>query len=129
MYIRQRGKSTITADASGDLILPEGDTLHKVLRSNTHKQIHQSIILKDNVSALLKVDTLPYTLNCDSIEYLLTNDSIHQEIETWRWYAYGYRYPVVETIKSTVYQYGKSIRAFLHFFYLFARRTILRLSL
>lgn len=112
MYIRQRGKSIITADASGDLILPEGDTLHKVLRIHTHKQIHQSIILKDNVSALLKVDTLPYTLNCDSIEYLLTNDSIHQEIETWRWYAYGYRYPVVETIKSTVYQDSKPYEHF-----------------
>ena len=31
-------KSTVTADASGDLILPEGDTLHKVLRIHTHKK-------------------------------------------------------------------------------------------
>ncbi len=106
LHIRQRGKSTITADASGDLILPESDTLRKVLRIRTHKLIHQRMTPKENASASLQPDILPYTLNRDSIEHLLANDSIHLETETWRWYAHGYRYPVVETVKSTVYQYG-----------------------
>lgn len=41
LNIRLRGKSTVRADASGMLILPGGDTLQKVLRTYTHKSIHQ----------------------------------------------------------------------------------------
>ena len=41
--IHLRGKTTITADASGKLILPDGDTIQNVLRTYTHKYIHQQM--------------------------------------------------------------------------------------
>ena len=103
-----RGKSTVTADASGVLILPGGDTLRKVLRTYTHKCIYQRMIPKVAIQDSLQIDTIPFVLNRDSIEYLLTNDSIRLETETWRWYADGYRYPVFETVKSTVYKFGNA---------------------
>ena len=107
-----RGKSTVTADASGVLILPGGDTLRKVLRTYTHKRIYQRMIPKVAMPDSLLIDTIPYVLNRDSIEYLLTNDSIRLETETWRWYADGYRYPVFETVKSTVYKFGNAYEHF-----------------
>ena len=103
-----RGKSTVTADASGVLILPGGDTLRTVLRTYTHKCIYQRMIPKVAIQDSLQIDTIPFVLNRDSIEYLLTNDSIRLETETWRWYADGYRYPVFETVKSTVYKFGNA---------------------
>lgn len=106
LNIRLRGKSTITADASGILILPEGDTLHKVLRIYTEKLIHQRIMPITSAHDSLCVGSRSFTLDCDSIEYLLNNDSIHLKTETWRWYAEGYRYPVLETVNSTIYKFG-----------------------
>ena len=103
-----RGKSTVTADASVVLILPGGDTLRKVLRTYTHKCIYQRMIPKVAIQDSLQIDTIPFVLDRDSIEYLLTNDSIRLETETWRWYADGYRYPVFETVKSTVYKFGNA---------------------
>lgn len=106
MEVRLRGKSTVKADASGILILPEGDTLRKVIRTYTHKLIHQRMLPKIAMQDSLQLDTLSFGLNRDSIEYLLVGDSVRQEVEAWRWYADGYRYPVMETVKSIVYRFG-----------------------
>lgn len=112
LNIRLRGKSTVSADASGMLILPGGDTLRKVLRTYTHKCIHQRMIPQIIMPDSLRRDVVPFVLNCDSIDYLLTNDSIRLETQTWRWYADGYRYPVFETVKSTVYKFGTAYEHF-----------------
>ncbi|WP_196213277.1 T9SS type A sorting domain-containing protein [Bacteroides cellulosilyticus] len=106
--IRLRGKSMVTADASGTLILPGGDTLRKVMRTYTHKFIHQKMTPGYNISDTLQLDTFAFRLDRDSIEYLLYNDSIRLETEIWRWYADGYRYPVFETVKSMIYKFGNA---------------------
>ena len=68
MEVRLRGKSTVTADASGVLILSEGDTLRKVIRTYTHKFIHQRMIPRIAMQDSLQLDTIPFVLNRDSIE-------------------------------------------------------------
>ena len=120
-----RGKSTVTADASGVLILPGGDTLRKVLRTYTHKCIYQRMIPKVAIQDSLQIDTIPFVLNRDSIEYLLTNDSIRLETETWRWYADGYRYPVFETVKSTVTSLVMLMSISLLLLYIYPRSNIM----
>lgn len=110
--IRLRGKSRVIADASGVLILPDGDTLRKVLRIYTHRLIHQRMTPRNIMPDSLYANSIPFVLDRDSIEYLLASDSIHLETETWRWYADGYRYPVFETVKSTVYKLGNSYEHF-----------------
>lgn len=112
LNIRLRGKSTVTADASGLLVLPGGDTLHNVLRVCTHKLIHQKMTPKVFTLDASHPDSLLFVLNRDSIDYLLANDSIHFVTETWRWYADGYRYPVFETVKSQVYKFGNAYEHF-----------------
>jgi hypothetical protein len=102
LSIRLRGKSTVSADASGVLLLPGCDTLVDVLRTCTHKRIHQQLkplgVRKDKPAGAPAFDR-------DSIESLLAGDSIRIETRTWRWYARGYRYPVLETIQSQTYKF------------------------
>jgi len=64
------------ADACGMMILPSGDTLKNVLRIRS-----EQTILSDAVPSM---------------------DSIHidTQIETYKWFAQGYRYPVFETVKA-----------------------------
>jgi hypothetical protein len=66
-----KGKISITADAYGMIILPSGDTIKHVLRVKTI----QSII--DTVSDTVKTSN----------------------VENYRWFASGLRYPVFEVIK------------------------------
>jgi len=88
------------------LILPDGDTIQNVLRTYTHKYIHQQTQPQKKLDNSSYIDTIPFTINKDSIDYLIANDSVHIEMEIWRWYASGYRYPIFETIKSTIYKLG-----------------------
>ena len=65
------GNVVTTADAYGTMILPTGDTLNPVLRV---KIIH-------TIGEIAGTPT--------------------KQVETYRWYTKGYRYPLFETIKNT----------------------------
>lgn len=97
------GKSTVSVDACGTLILPEGDTLRHVLRVYTHRRSIAYPVKTDK-------DTLSEVLSADSIEYRLVTDSVRMESEIWRWYAGGYRYPVVESIRTCNYIYNQPVQ-------------------
>jgi len=72
------GEVQMKADAYGIMILPSGDTLRNVLRTRTNQTIHQ-------------VFTRPDTT--------IENNS---SIETFKWFSEGYRYPIFETVHTTV---------------------------
>lgn len=97
------GKSTVSVDACGTLILPEGDTLRDVLRVYTHRRSIACPVKADK-------DTLSEVLPADSIEYRIATDSVRWESETWRWYAGGYRYPVVESIRTSNYLHNQPVQ-------------------
>ena len=91
------------ADAHGMMILPGGDTLKNVLRIRTIKRIAEKIepLLSYNLSDSIR------SVASDSIEYRLANDTLLFGVETCRWYAKGYRYPIFETVKSITDKHGK----------------------
>jgi len=102
-----QGKTIIWGDAYGMIILPNGDTLQHVLRVCSLKKIAEKMIpyvQKDSV-------ILPM-VNIDSIDYHLNNDSVYMQVETYRWYADGYRYPLFETVESTTYKNQKPFKHF-----------------
>lgn len=102
-----QGKSVTTADAYGMILLPNGDTLQNVLRVRTVKK------LAEKMTPCLQKDSLyTHVVNLDSINYHLNNDSTYMQVETYRWYSEGYRYPIFETIESTLYKRSKP---FTHF--------------
>ncbi|MBX9188683.1 T9SS type A sorting domain-containing protein [Bacteroides sp. K03] len=106
LNIHVQGKSTVSADATGMLLLSTGDTLRHVMRVHTQKDIVEQmrfIIKNDSLLA----DSTSFILNRDSINWHLAHDSICIRTDTWRWYAEGYRYPVFESIKSSICALGK----------------------
>ena len=85
LKIRHRGTLLVEADAKGEIIESEEDTLRNVLR------IHSLRI------SSLSMHALSDTLFADSSYQ-------KQEIEEkYQWYVRGYRYPVYETVSTTYY--------------------------
>lgn len=81
--ILSSGNIKIKADAYGKIILPEGDTISPVLCVKTTQTI------------------------CRSMRSSIYKDSIRPNvqdkvIETYKWYAKGYRYPVFETVHNII---------------------------
>ena len=102
-----QGKIVTWGDAYGMIILPNGDTLQHVLRVCSLKKIAEKFlphVQKDSVSQPV--------INADSIEHHLNRDSIYLQVETYRWYADGYRYPIFETVESITYKNNKPLKHF-----------------
>lgn len=74
------GRYKTVADGSGTLVLPGGDTLRNVLRVRT---LSKGI---DRLSARDRKTEIPSS-----------GDTLHVVRETIRWYAAGYRYPIMES--------------------------------
>ena len=114
--IHVQGKSQVTADASGMLVLPGGDTLRHVLRVHHRKRMVESMEPFTPGSSL-RADTVPFVLDRDSIDWYLANDSSSLQVDTWRWYAEGYRYPVFESVEGSVCRQGSESPYFATSFY------------
>lgn len=88
--MRHYGRYKTKADGVGYLVFAEGDTLRNVLRLHTERT--------------MAVETMPIELldslnaySQDSIDQHIANDSALIRMDICRWYADGYRYPVLET--------------------------------
>lgn len=67
-----KGRTSVKADATGTLITPENDTLHHVIRVKQQRSYTET-----------------------------GHDSVNLKMETYSWYARGYRYPIFETVTIT----------------------------
>lgn len=88
------------ADSYGMLVLPENDTIYNVLRVYTAK-----ITLTDTrpISPDFDIHSPRETpLAYDDLLKRLEQDTVYTFAETYRWYAAGSRYPVLETGSSQV---------------------------
>lgn len=77
--IRTEGTVTVEADAFGKMILPSADTLDLVLRVKTLQTIADSPKEGGDTTGIKDAG---------------------KQLEIYRWYCKGYRYPVFETIRS-----------------------------
>jgi hypothetical protein len=84
---QEYGKYKTTVDSYGKMIMPNGDTLSNVARLHTQKIISS---IQDSTPVYNK-DSIASHLNTDK-RIILT--------DTYRWYALGYRYPILETIAT-----------------------------
>lgn len=99
--VRVVGEYVTKADATGVLILPDGNSVCNVVRLHTRRDFSMRLFSTDSVWVSRK----DYT---DSeIHQHLQNDSVIVAIETYGWYASGYRYPLLEfhteSINGNVY--------------------------
>lgn len=95
-------------DAAGSIILPDGDTLHHVLR------LHESAWLGQKLSSSGSIKSHGDSLRFlpDSLLSRLETDSVTWHTETFTWYAAGYRYPIMKTVRNNIVH---SDRKSLHF--------------
>jgi hypothetical protein len=113
LHISAMGTLRSYADAYGMMILPNGDTMKNVLRIRSVKTFAETM------KSLKRGNKQPKIfVSADSINSRLQNDSVLFEIETFRWYAKGYRYPIFETV-NTITKTPDSIQKFFNvaFFY------------
>ena len=85
------GRYILSADAGGTLIMPEGDTLSNVLRIHSQRAFIHKYYPKDSLNADITTEEFDHAAAMDSILIL----------DTRRWYAPGYRYPLLEIQKLT----------------------------
>lgn len=98
LYMRSMGKYKTIAEGHGILILANGDTLRHVVRLRTDRVTTTCLYPMESIIS-------EYGNTCHAPVF--TTDSIikHMELDTvpvrsihYRWYANGYRYPILETI-------------------------------
>ena len=95
-FMRRYGTYKTKADALGKLVLPQGDTLRNVIRLHTERYVGTIIV---------PIDTMQYRIpafTVDSIVRHLAPDTAKVREDEYRWYAEGYRYPILEA-KTTSY--------------------------
>lgn len=110
------GTTDVKADAYGFMVLPSGDTLRHVLRVRSFKRMAEGSDILD--LRRFERSLLSPLLPIDSIDCRLSNDTAILEIETFRWYALGYRYPVFETVRGVTVKNKESKEFFaFSFFY------------
>ena len=100
-FMRRYGTYKTKADAAGTLVLPKGDSLHHVLRLHTERYVGTITVPIDTMEKKIPAFTV------DSIIRHLAPDTAKVREDIYRWYAKGYRYPVLEA--KTVSYCGKEL--------------------
>lgn len=88
LSLSEQGTTNVSADAYGRIVLAEGDTINNVTRVRT--TLSADVTVKDRMG--------------EEVLCLMK-----KETETYRWYARGYRYPVIENFTERVFHEGKLI--------------------
>ena len=100
VFSRTFGTYRVAVDGTGSMLLPSGDTLRHVSRVHSTKLTSARFFPEVQRERMLKtyVDSIKFP--ADSIRFGVNNDSLVIETNTYRWYAAGYRYPVLEVIAT-----------------------------
>lgn len=96
LFVREYGNYVTRMDATGSIILPDGDTLRHVSRQTTDRWVYADIALADSLE-MVYGDSIPVYTE-DSIRYNIATDVPMQRVREERWYAAGYRYPILERV-------------------------------
>ena len=95
-FMRRYGTYKTKADALGKLVLPQGDILRNVIRLHTERYVGTITVPIDTMLSRIPAFTV------DSIVRHLSPDTAKVREDEYRWYAEGYRYPILEA-KTTSY--------------------------
>jgi hypothetical protein len=99
--MRRFGTYKTKADAAGKIVLPGCDTLRNVIRLHTERYVGAVTAPIDTMEKKIPSFTV------DSIVKHLASDTAKVREDIYRWYAEGYRYPVLEA--KTVRYSGKTL--------------------
>ena len=97
LFMHRFGTYMTKADVKGKIVLPSGDTLRHVLRLHTERYISTLYAPIDTIKREIPAFTT------DSIIRHMATDTMMVREDIYRWYADGYRYPVLE---ATIVSHG-----------------------
>ena len=99
MFARIFGEYQVSVDGTGVMLLPNGDTLRHVSRVHLRELSSLRHYPHITTAKLLRAyaDSLPF--NNDSVRMAMALTPA-VERNTYRWYAAGYRYPVLEVVET-----------------------------
>ena len=102
LALRNYGWYKTKAENIGKLVMPDGNTLHDVL------QVHTERTVSSQFFPIVKLDSLK-VFSEDSIRLYLGRDSTIYKAVIDRWYAPGYRYPVLEKRVTKDYAQNRTL--------------------
>ena len=108
LFMRRFGTYKTKADATGKMVLPGGDTLRDVTRLHTERYVGTVLAPIDTMECKIPAFTT------DSIIKHLAPDTAKVHENIYRWYAEGYRYPVLEA--KTVTYCGKRLTEEMYYY-------------
>lgn len=108
------------ADAEGIMLLPDVTSMKNIIRIRETARLGMRMSPDSNILCNTEFDKT----STDTILHRLTTDSVTWLVDTYRWYARGYRYPVFETIETNVISKGKTMRRFGKAYYFPASRQV-----
>ena len=94
-FMRRYGTYKTKADVAGTLVLPKGDSLRNVIRLHTERYVGTITVPIDTMLCKIPAFTV------DSIVRHLAPDTAKVREDVYRWYAEGYRYPILEAKSLT----------------------------
>ena len=98
LFVREYGNYRSRVDGTGSMLLPDGDTLRHVCLLTTDRVVWAETALADSMQ-MVYGDSIP-AYGEDSIRHHMATDVPLQRVREQRWYAAGYRYPILETVES-----------------------------
>lgn len=104
LHMAVYGESWCKAAGEGVIVLPEGDTLRHVMLLHGHSRLGQRLSPSCRILSLSDSTVL----SSDTILQRLATDSVTWTLDTYRWYAAGYRYPVFETTEADIIRDGQA---------------------
>ena len=93
------GRCLCETDASGSMLLPSGDVLRDVIRVHTHRTVGGKEIAAGDGQDIRALKDNILSCAADSIEHFLSADTAQTVVDTYRWFAAGYRYPILRTVR------------------------------
>lgn len=101
-YVRIFGNYHTKVCGKGTLVTLDGDTIPNTLLLHSQRTISSTFSsLQEQLSRYGTLDSIP-SLSPDSMPEIVKNDSDKLIMDTYSWFAPGYRYAVLETVK--IYQ-------------------------
>lgn len=109
LRMRTYGHTSIVADATGLLVLPDETCYRNAIRIHEHSVYGERMYSLSEKVADIKGD--------EDVRRCMEQDSVKWIVDTYQWYARGYRYPVFETVETLICCKGDSLRHFSNAYY------------
>lgn len=105
LFVREYGSYKTKAAATGSIILPDGDTLHHVCMLSTERLVFVEAAPADSMR-MAYGDSIPEYSHDSICSHMLVRTPVNR-VREQRWYAAGYRYPILETTEYTAAAGGR----------------------